>query len=74
MGIALIGYAADAFSAFPELSNCLYDPEHPEPLNRLRGTLWEIHPVTAIDVWRDGMWVPLSIAAMPVAAAGADSR
>jgi hypothetical protein len=37
----------------------LYDPEHPEQLGRTRGTLWEIHPVTAMDIRVGRRWVPL---------------
>lgn len=37
----------------------MYDPEHPDHLGRLRGTLWEIHPITAIEYWKAGVWVPL---------------
>ena len=38
----------------------LFDPQHPDQLGRTRGTLWEVHPVTRIDVWSDGAWRPLS--------------
>lgn len=34
----------------------LMDPAHPGHLGRFRGTLWEIHPVTRIEVFRDGQW------------------
>ena len=34
----------------------LMDPAHPGHLGSLRGTLWEIHPVTRIEVFRDGQW------------------
>ncbi len=34
----------------------LYDPAHPGHLRRFRKTLWEIHPITRIEVWRDGAW------------------
>ncbi len=37
----------------------LMDPEHPDQLNRTRGTLWEIHPVMAIEVDDGGTWVRL---------------
>jgi hypothetical protein len=37
----------------------LFDPEHPDQLDRTRGTLWEIHPIMRIDVRRRGSWVPL---------------
>lgn len=34
-----------------------FDPEHPDQIGKTRGTLWEIHPVTRIEVLRDGRWV-----------------
>jgi hypothetical protein len=34
----------------------LYNPEHPQELGLSRGTLWEVHPVTMIEVWRRGQW------------------
>lgn len=34
----------------------MLDPEHPEQLGKTRGTLWEIHPVMKIEVWRDSVW------------------
>ncbi len=37
----------------------MYDPEHPEQLDRTRGTLWEVHPVTGFAVWSGGRWVEL---------------
>lgn len=36
-----------------------FDPEHPDQLGKTRGTLWEIHPVTRIEVQRRGEWVSL---------------
>jgi len=33
-----------------------YYPEHPDELGRTRGTLWEVHPVTRIEVWSGGGW------------------
>lgn len=37
----------------------MFDPEHPEDLDKARATLWEVHPVLEIEV-RDGdRWVPL---------------
>lgn len=33
-----------------------YDPEHPEQLTKTRGTLWEVHPVTKIEVWSGEQW------------------
>jgi hypothetical protein len=35
----------------------MFDPGHRNHLGRYRKTLWEIHPVTRIDVWRGGAWV-----------------
>lgn len=37
----------------------MLDPEHPEQLGKTRGTLWEIHPITGIEIQRRGRWVPL---------------
>lgn len=36
-----------------------FDPEHPQEIGRLRGTLWEIRPVMQIEVFEDGHWYPL---------------
>lgn len=33
-----------------------YDAEHPEQLGRTRVSLWQIQPVTRIEVWRNGAW------------------
>jgi hypothetical protein len=35
----------------------LLDPEHRAHLGKYRSTLWEIHPVTKIEVFHDGQWV-----------------
>jgi hypothetical protein len=37
----------------------LLDPEHRPHLGKYRSTLWEIHPVTKIEVFRNGQWVDL---------------
>jgi hypothetical protein len=37
----------------------MLDPEHPDALGKSRGTLWEIHPVTKIEVQQNGNWVDL---------------
>lgn len=37
----------------------LFDPVHRNHLGRYRATLWEIHPITRIEVWRDDAWVDL---------------
>ncbi len=36
-----------------------FDPEHPDHLGKYRATLWEIHPIMQIEVYRNGHWVPL---------------
>jgi len=35
----------------------LFDPSHRNHLDRYRKTLWEIHPITKIEVWWDDGWV-----------------
>jgi hypothetical protein len=38
----------------------MLDPEHQDMINNgLRSTLWEIHPITKIEVWDNGTWVDL---------------
>jgi hypothetical protein len=38
----------------------MVDPEHQDMINSgLRSTLWEIHPITKIEVLKDGQWVDL---------------
>lgn len=37
----------------------MLDPEHRNHLNKYRMTLWEIHPITKIEVFRNGEWVDL---------------
>ncbi len=37
----------------------LLDPEHRAHLGKYRSTLWEIHPITKIEVFKDGAWVSL---------------
>lgn len=34
----------------------LFDQEHPEQLGKTRATLWEIHPITKIEVFSAGRW------------------
>lgn len=36
-----------------------YDPDHANHLDRFRRTMWELHPVTRIEVWQGGRWVDL---------------
>lgn len=35
----------------------MFDPSHRNHIGRYRRTLWEIHPVTRIEVWQGGAWV-----------------
>jgi hypothetical protein len=37
----------------------MLDPDHRNHLNRFRSTLWELHPITKIEVWKDNQWVDL---------------
>lgn len=37
----------------------LFDQEHPEQLDKTRGTLWEIHPIIEFEIQQDGEWVRL---------------
>jgi hypothetical protein len=36
-----------------------FDQEHNEQVGKTRGTLWEVHPVTQVQVLKGGKWVPL---------------
>jgi len=35
----------------------MLDPDHRNHLNRFRSTLWEIHPITRIEVWKENQWI-----------------
>lgn len=37
----------------------MFDPEHPPHLGKTRGTLWELHPITKIEIQQDGLWQDL---------------
>jgi hypothetical protein len=37
----------------------MLDPDHPTNIGTSRGTIWEIHPVTHVEVFRNGAWVNL---------------
>jgi hypothetical protein len=37
----------------------MFDQEHAAEVGKSRGTLWEIHPITAVEVGGEGAWVPL---------------
>jgi hypothetical protein len=32
------------------------DPEHPDQIGKTRATLWEIHPIMQVEVYRAGAW------------------
>lgn len=41
----------------------MLDPEHEDMIHEgLRSTLWEIHPITKIEVLKNGQWVDLDSA------------
>jgi len=35
----------------------MLDPEHRAHLGKYRSTLWEVHPITKIEVFQDGQWL-----------------
>jgi len=37
----------------------MLDPDHPDQVGKTRGTIWELHPVTKVEVFRNGGWVDL---------------
>jgi len=37
----------------------MFDPDHPSHIGVFRTTLWEIHPITKIEVLQSGAWVDL---------------
>jgi hypothetical protein len=37
----------------------MLDPEHPDQVGKTRGTIWEVHPITQIEVQQSGKWIPL---------------
>ncbi len=40
----------------------MWDPDHPDQVGKTRGTTWEIHPITRIEVARNGVWQVLPAA------------
>lgn len=43
----------------------MLDPEHPDQVGRTRGTIWEVHPITRIEVRTAAGWVPLRAGLVP---------
>lgn len=39
----------------------MLDPLHADQVGSARETIWEIHPVTKIEVWQGGSWVDLDL-------------
>jgi uncharacterized protein YgiM (DUF1202 family) len=37
----------------------MLDPDHANMVGSARGTIWEIHPITKIEVWKSGAWADL---------------
>jgi hypothetical protein len=37
----------------------MFDPEHRNHMGRYRKSMWEIHPITKIEVWKNGKWIDL---------------
>jgi len=43
----------------PDHPPMLYDPSQPDLPGKYRQTLWEIHPITKIEVWKNNAWLDL---------------
>jgi uncharacterized protein YgiM (DUF1202 family) len=39
----------------------MFDPEHCNHFQKYRTTLWEVHPITRIEVFKEGQWVDLDV-------------
>ena len=37
----------------------MLDPDHPGHIGEFRSTLWEIHPITKIEILQNGSWIDL---------------
>jgi hypothetical protein len=37
----------------------MFDPQHPDQIGKTRGGLWEVHPITKIEVFSGGSWIEL---------------
>lgn len=48
----------------------MMDQEHPDQIGKTRGTIWEIHPIMAVDVLRGSNWVPLDTGRVVSSASG----
>jgi len=52
----------------------LMDQEHPDQVGKTRGTIWEVHPIIAFDVFSNNQWVALDTGrASTTITAGADA-
>jgi len=43
----------------PDHPSMILDPTNPNISGKFRVTLWEVHPITKIEVWQNGAWVDL---------------
>ena len=43
----------------PDHPTMMFDPANPNAPKKYRITLWEVHPITKIEVWKNGAWVDL---------------
>jgi hypothetical protein len=57
--VARLGAAARLDTPVRITGWLLLDQEHPEEVGKSRGTVWEIHPITKIEVLNEGAWVSL---------------
>jgi hypothetical protein len=37
----------------------MYDIEHVNVIGKERATVWEVHPITRIEIQKNGQWVDL---------------
>ena len=37
----------------------MFDPDHVPHLGKFRDTLWEVHPITKFEVFKDGKFVDM---------------
>jgi hypothetical protein len=43
----------------PDHPSMMFDLANPNEPGKFRVTLWEIHPITRMEVWKNGGWVDL---------------